>query len=300
MDIFLPIAGVHADMFVLMAVAAVVGVCMGLFGVGGGFMMTPMLIFLGLPPAIVVGSGAAQIGAAAASGSVAHARAGNVDFKMGALMVFGGIAGGKVGVTLFKALKATGNVESTVRIAYVVLLALVGIFMMIEGVRTIMKGHNDCPKRIVLGSHLPFQTHFVCSGIRTSMLLPVALGVIVGILTAILGVGGGFIAMPAMVYVLGMPTIIAIGTSLFQIVFTTAIVAIQQAGINHSLDIVLVLVLLATSAVGAHVGAMLARLLKGAYLRIIFAAIVLAVMVRMAWALVATPASLVSIGAGGG
>jgi len=300
MDIFLPIAGMHANIFVLMGVAGVVGVCTGLFGVGGGFILTPLLIFFGLPPAVVVGSGAAQIAATASSGSLAHARGGNVDFKMGALMVLGGIIGGKVGVEIFRALMTMGNADFTVRVAYVVLLGGVGGFMMFEGVRSLRKGDTGRFKPIALGSRLPFQADFPRSGMRTSMLLPVLLGLVVGVLTGIMGVGGGFIAMPAMVYILGMPTLVAVGTSLFQMVFTTSIVAIQQAGLNHTLDIVLVMVLLVTSTLGTQVGAMMAKLLKGVHLRIIFASIVLAVMIRMVWALVATPSVLVTISGAGG
>lgn len=306
MEIYLPIAGMPVNVFVIMGLGALVGVLSGLFGVGGGFLLTPLLLFVGIPPAVAAASDTNQIVAASSSGALAHKRLGNVDMKMGLIYLTGGILGGTFGAQLVKFLRGIGNYDLAMKLIYVVMLTVVGGFMFIEGLQTLRgktapKKENAKPsafKRFV--DAMPFQTEFKTSGVRISILFPIFLGFVVGALAALLGVGGGFITMPAMIYLLGMPTIVAIGTDLFQMVFTTINVTIQQAVTNHSVDIVLAILLFCGSTIGAQIGARLSRRFKGEQLRVLLAVIVLAVMVKMVFDLVATPDSLIQFASGGG
>ncbi|WP_334109917.1 sulfite exporter TauE/SafE family protein [Thermodesulfitimonas autotrophica] len=307
MEIYLPVAGMPVNVFIIAGLGALVGVLSGLFGVGGGFLLTPLLMFVGIPPAVAAASDTNQIVAASASGALAHKRMGNVDMKMGLIYLVGGVLGGTFGAQMVKVLRGLGNYDLAMKLIYVVMLTLVGGFMFIEGLRTLRGGGKSEAKKEAkpsafrrFVSALPLQTEFKVSGVRTSVIFVVGLGFLVGTLAALLGVGGGFITMPAMIYLLGMPTIVAIGTDLFQIVFTTINITIQQAITNHTVDVVLAILLFCGSTVGAQIGARLSKRFKGEQLRVLLAMIVLAVMVKIVFELVSTPAALIQFSSGGG
>jgi uncharacterized membrane protein YfcA len=304
MDIYLPIAGMSINFFIILGAGGVVGFLSGLFGVGGGFLLTPLLMMVGIPPAVAAASDSNQIVAGASSGAFAHWRLGNVDFKMGLVILIGGIAGGTVGVQVVKYLRAMGNFEFVMKVVYVLMLGLVGGAMFIESWRTIRrskKGETAGGEEMggaKLGSFfqkLPLKMHFHRSGLHTTAIFPFTIGTIVGIMAAILGVGGGFIMVPAMIYIIGMPTIAAIGTDLFQIVLTSANVTLQQAFVNKTVDLLLALILLFGSTIGAQFGAIAGRRLKGEQIRILLAIIVLILAVKIFFDLILTPSDLVSL-----
>jgi hypothetical protein len=304
MEIYLPIAGMSINFFLILGIGGVVGFLSGLFGVGGGFLLTPLMMMIGIPPAVAAASDSNQIVAAASSGAFAHWRLGNVDFKMGLIILAGGIAGGTVGVQLVKVLRAMGNFEFVMKVVYVIMLGLVGGAMFIESLRTIRRSKNTSAAAAVetsgggltsLFAKLPLKMHFARSGLNTSAIFPFAIGTTVGVMAALLGVGGGFIMVPAMIYIIGMPTIAAIGTDLFQIVLTSANVTLQQAMVNHTVDLLLALILLGGSTIGAQFGAMAGKRLKGEQIRILLAIIVLALTVKIFLDLVLTPSDLVSL-----
>ena len=240
LHIYLPIAEVSVSLLMLMAIGGGVGFLSGLFGVGGGFLMTPLLIFIGIPPAIAVGSEANQLAAASLSGVIAHWRGARVDLRMGIMLLIGGLIGSTFGVSLFAWLRATGQVDLVIKLLYVVLLSSIGSMMMIESVRANLKNRrqstspdetaadNQQPNHLTWRQRLPWQMTFPTSGVTISAILPVGLGIIIGVLAAIMGIGGGFIMVPAMIYLLGMPTAIVIGTSLFQIMFVAANVTLHK------------------------------------------------------------------------
>ncbi len=304
MYLFLPIAANSINVLIPLGLGCLVGFLSGMFGVGGGFLMTPLLMMVGIPATVAAASDSCQIAAASASGSFAHARMGNVDYKLGGLMLVGGIAGGAIGVQIIKIVRLMGNAEFLIGLTYVVVLASIGIYMFRESLRTLRHIHlrrtpAPGPSRFArFLAALPFQTNFEKSGIRQSAFVPVALCMIVGILAAIMGVGGGFIMIPAMVYLLRMPMHVAVGTDLFQIVFTSSGVTLMQAIVNHTVDLVLALVLAFGSTIGAQIGARVARRLRGEQLRIILSVIVLLVCVKMIYGLVASPAVLLSYAGG--
>ncbi|OGQ01446.1 MAG: permease [Deltaproteobacteria bacterium RBG_19FT_COMBO_52_11] len=310
MDITLPIAGMSINVFFLIGLGGGVGFLSGLFGVGGGFLLTPLLIFAGIPPTVAAASDSNQIVAAAASGAYAHSRMGNVDFKMGIILLLGGITGGSIGVQIIKVLMAFGNVDFVIKLIYVIILGTIGTFMFLESFSALrrskeIKGDAIAhePKESAVrkfAAKLPLQMHFSKSRMTTSAIFPFCLGTLVGILAAIMGVGGGFIMVPSMIYILGMPTIVAIGTDLFQIVLTCINVTIQQAIRNHTVDLVLVIFLFIGSTLGAQVGARVSRRLRGEQLRILLAIIVLIVMVKMLIDLLVTPENLISLAREGG
>ena len=233
MQIYLPIAEMSANLFVLLGMGAAVGFLSGMFGVGGGFLMTPLLIFFGVPPAVAVGTEANQIVAAALSGVFAHWRRGNVDIRMGAVLVAGGIVGSTLGSWLFKALRESGHVDQVISLAFVVLLGGVGGVMLVESVRVMIRTGRGKPRRRTRRHYwihgLPLKMRFPRSRLYVSSLLPLGMGFVVGLLASIMGVGGGFLLIPAMIYVLGMPTAVVVGTSLFQIIFVTANVTVLHA-----------------------------------------------------------------------
>ena len=238
MEIYLPIAGMSINFFLVLGIGGLVGFLSGLFGVGGGFLLTPLMMMIGIPPAVAAASDSNQIVAAASSGAFAHWRLGNVDFKMGLIILAGGITGGTIGVQFVKVLRAMGNFEFVMKVVYVLMLGLVGGAMFIESWRTIRRSKSGGAggaeeiggaKLGQIFAKLPLKMHFHRSGLHTSAIFPFAIGTIVGIMAALLGVGGGFIMVPAMIYIIGMPTIAAIGTDLFQIVLTSANVTLQQA-----------------------------------------------------------------------
>jgi hypothetical protein len=304
MEIYLPIAGMSINFFVILGAGGLVGFLSGLFGVGGGFLLTPLLMMIGIPPAVAAASDSNQIVAGASSGAFAHWRLGNVDFKMGLVILIGGIAGGTIGVQFVKVLRAMGNFEFVMKVVYVIMLGLVGSAMFMESWRTIRRSKSGGAavseeiggaKLGQLFSVLPLKMHFHRSGLHTSAIFPFLIGVTVGIMAALLGVGGGFIMVPAMIYIIGMPTIAAIGTDLFQIVLTSANVTLQQAFVNKTVDLLLALILLGGSTIGAQFGAIAGRRLKGEQIRILLAIIVLALTVKLFFDLVLTPTDLVSL-----
>jgi uncharacterized protein len=297
MDIYLPIAEVSLDLFVLLALGAAIGFLSGVFGVGGGFLLTPLLIFIGVPPAVAVASSANQLVGASVSGVIAHWRRGNVDFKMGFILLLGGLAGSVLGVWLFTLLKRLGQIELTISLLYVVLLGTLGGLMLVESVRSLLRQRRPGGYRRKLHQHnwlhgLPLKTRFRRSKLYISALLPTGLGFIVGILGAVLGIGGGFVLVPAMIYTLGMPTAVVPGTSLLQIIFVAANVTFLQAYTNRTVDAVLAMVLLVGGVIGAQLGTRFGTRLRGEQLRFLLALLVLAVAAKLAHDLTIRPVSL--------
>lgn len=299
---YLPIAGNSINIFLILGLGGIVGFLSGIFGVGGGFLMTPLLIMFGIPPTVAAASDSNQIVGASTSGTFAHYRLGNVDVKMGILLLIGGVIGGTGGVQIIKVLRDTGHADFLINITYVLMLGFVGAYMLIESLQS-MKKHTPMtgvrtskkPSAYArMMKSLPGQMFFEKSGVEMSFLMPLIMGVLVGILAAIMGVGGGFIMVPVMVYLLRMPMHVVVGTSLFQILFTCIDVTIMQAYSNHTVDFILALLLLIGSSLGAQVGAKASRFLKGEQLKIILAIIVLVVMVKMLLGLLLKPDILLS------
>lgn len=300
MEIFLPVAGVQTTAYLIFGLGGIVGLLSGLFGVGGGFLLTPLLMMIGIPPAVAAASDTNQIVAASVSGTLAHSRAGNVDFKLGLIMLFGGLTGGTFGASLVKTLRQLGNFDFTVKVVYVVMLLGVGSFMFVESLNSLRKKKPpaDGNQPFFLARRLPLKIYFPVSDLECSVVALFALGFLIGILAALMGVGGGFIMLPVLIYLLGIPTHLAVGTSLFTVVLTAVNVTLAQAVINETVDVVLALLLLIGSATGAQIGARVGRLLKAEQLRIVFSFVVLGVMVKMLYDLLATPVSLVVFGGG--
>jgi uncharacterized membrane protein YfcA len=299
--LYLPIAGSSINVLLIFFLGILVGLLSGIFGVGGGFLMTPLLIMIGIPPTVAAASDSNQIVGASTSGTLAHYRLGNVDFKMGLLLLIGGVAGGTVGVQIIKILRELGNADFLINITYVLMLGFVGSYMFLESLQAIRKKKAAQEPPVAkesryarLAGRLPWQTDFETSGVRLSVLMPLVLGVFVGILAAIMGVGGGFIMVPVMVYLLRMPMHVVVGTSLFQILFTCVNVTIMQAHSNHTVDFVLALILLLGSTLGAQFGAKISKRLGGEQLKILLASIVLLVMVKMLLSLLLTPDIMVA------
>jgi uncharacterized membrane protein YfcA len=297
MDVYLPVAEVSLDIFVLLGLGAAVGFLSGVFGVGGGFLLTPLLILIGVPPAVAVASSANQLVGASVSGVLAHWRRGHVDFKMGFTLLMGGLAGSVLGVWLFTLFSRLGQVELVISLCYVVLLGTLGFMMGIESVRTILRRRRPGGSRRKLHHHtwlhgLPLKTRFRRSQLYISALLPIGLGFAVGILSAVMGIGGGFIMVPAMIYTLGMPTSMVPGTSLLQIIFVAANVTMLQAYNNHTVDAVLALLLLIGGVIGAQFGTRFGMRLRGEQLRFLLALLVLAVAAKLAQDLTLHPADL--------
>ena len=300
MDIYLPIAEVSLDIFVLLGLGAAVGFLSGVFGVGGGFLLTPLLIFIGVPPTVAVASSANQLVGASVSGVISHWRRGNVDFKMGYVLLAGGLVGSLLGVSIFTLLKRLGQVELTISICYVLLLGTLGALMITESIRSMLRLHRPGVARRRLHQHtwmhgLPLKARFRRSRLYISTLLPIGLGFIIGVFSAILGIGGGFIMVPAMIYMLGMPTAVVPGTSLFQIIFVAANVTVLQAFTNRTVDAVLALVLLVGGVVGARIGSRFGTRLRGEQLRFLLALMVLAVAAKLAFDMTVPPGDLFSI-----
>ena len=300
MQIYLPIAEMSVNLFLLLGMGGLVGLLSGLFGVGGGFLMTPLLIFVGVPAAVAVGTEANQIVAASLSGVIAHWRRGNVDLRMGGVMVAGGFAGSVLGTMAFRALREIGQAEAVIAMGFVVFLGAIGLAMLAESGWVIARRLRGTGPRRKTRRHywihgLPLKMRFPRSRLYISSLLPLGLGFLGGMLAAIMGVGGGFFLIPAMIYVLGMPTAVAVGTSLFQIIFVTASVTVLHATNNHTVDIVLALLLLSGAVIGAQVGTSVGARLRGEHLRALLAVLVLAVGVGMAGTLLLTPADPYSV-----
>jgi hypothetical protein len=301
MEIYLPIAEMPVNMLLILGMGAAVGFLSGLFGVGGGFLMTPLLMFAGIPPAVAVATAANQVVASSVSGAFAHWRRQAVDFQMGWLLVGGGVAGSVAGIYLFDLMKATGQIELMISLSYVVFLGSVGGLMLYESARAIRRRQAGTPPLGREHGHhfwihgLPLKMRFRRSRLYISAIGPVLIGFSVGLLTAIMGVGGGFIMVPAMIYLLHMPTSIVVGTSLFQIVFVTALVTLLHAVSTKTVDVVLSLLLVIGAVIGAQLGARFGLRLRGEQLRALLGMLVLAVALRLAYDLVTPPPDLFSI-----
>jgi uncharacterized membrane protein YfcA len=304
MDIFLPIAHVSVKIVLLVGVGGLVGLLSGLFGVGGGFLLTPLLMMLGISPMVAAASDSAAIVAAATTGTLEHSRAGTVDYRMGFTLFAGGSIGSVAGVALLHWLNRLGPANSVIRVLYVVMLGTIGAFMLVESVRTFRRGmymaerrFQPLPQRTWVDA-LPLRVRFPRSDIEISFLLPVALGAVGGVLAALMGVGGGFIMVPLMLYVLRMRMHVVAGTSLLQILFTCMLVTVLQATQNHTVDVVLAVLLATGSTSGAVVGTRWGRRLRADQLKILLALIVLGVAAKVSVDLVRAPGVLLSYVAG--
>lgn len=300
MELFLPIAHMDVNIALILLYGALVGFLSGLVGVGGGFLITPLLIFTGIPPIVAVSSGAAQMAGTAAGASYLQWRHGNIDFRMGLILLIGSWLGGGSGVYLANVLVRSGQFGNAVTFLYVILLGIIGVSMLIESLKTIFRSSTPAatdaspgaPSRSMLRAlmqRLPGQMNFPVSAVRMSVVVPLALGAAVGVLTSLMGVGGGFIMVPVMIYFLNMPTKIVVGTSLFQLLFTTAAVSIMQAGVNHAVDPFLATVLILGSIFGTRWGTQLGVRLPGEKLRLILALVVVGVAIKMTMTLVIAP-----------
>lgn len=301
MQIYLPIAELSVNVFLILGLGGTIGFLSGLFGVGGGFLMTPILIFIGIPAPVAVGTEANQIVASSVSGVLAHWRRGNVDFKMGAILLLGGLFGSTFGVWLFAILRQIGQIDLVIRLCFVTFLGIIGGLMFIESLRAMTRRRGAGGGRGKMHRHtwihgLPLKMRFRRSKLYISALLPIGVGFLVGVLSAIMGVGGGFIMVPAMIYLLGMPTAVVIGTSLFQIIFVTANVTFLQAYANQTVDVVLAVILLAGAVIGAQYGAKVGVKLRGEQLRILLALMVLVVCGKLLYDLTVTPVDIYTMG----
>ena len=301
MSIYLPIAEMNVNVLLIILLGIMVGGLTGLFGVGGGFLMTPLLIFLGIPPTVAVGTEAPHVLASSLSGAIAHWRRKNVDIKMGIFLLAGGIAGSIVGVNLFKILREFGQIDVIIQFLFLIFLGLIGFSMLFESAKTTIKKYRTTSLiRTKLHQHswihgLPFKMRFHRSKLYISTIPPVIIGFFVGILSAMMGVGGGFIMIPAMVYILGMSTNVVVGTSLFQIIFVTANSTFFQSYLNQTVDIVLASLMILGGVIGAQVGARLGSTFKAEYLRGVLAILVLAVCIKIFLDLTLTPDDLFSL-----
>ncbi|MBW7057174.1 sulfite exporter TauE/SafE family protein [Paracoccus bogoriensis] len=300
MQIFLPIAEVSVNAFILIGLGGLVGLMSGLFGVGGGFLITPLLFFIGIPPAIAVATGANQVVASSVSGVLAHMKRRSVDFRMGGVLLAGGLVGSALGVLVFNLLQQLGQVELVVQLCYVVFLGLIGTMMLQESIRALRRARNPAAPRRKLHDHmwvhrLPLKVKFRASGLYISVIPPLLVGLAVGVLAAIMGVGGGFIMVPAMIYLLGMPTKVVVGTSLFQITFVTAFTTLMHAVSYNTVDVMLAVLLIVGGVVGAQIGTSLGARLRAEQLRILLALLVLAVCGKLALDLFLPPEDLYTI-----
>ncbi|MBY6083471.1 MULTISPECIES: sulfite exporter TauE/SafE family protein [Ruegeria] len=301
MHVYLPIAEVSVSPFVLLAIGVSVGVLSGMFGVGGGFLITPLLFLIGIPPAVAVATSANQVVASSFSGLMAHLKRRTVDLKMGSVLLGGGLLGATLGMLVFNYLKHLGQVDLAVQLCYVVFLGLIGTLMFIESLRAIRRsraagGTAPTARRQRTWVHaLPFKMRFRESNLYISVIPPILVGFGVGILSAIMGVGGGFIMVPAMIYILGMPTKVVIGTSLFQIIFVAGFTTMIHASTNFSVDIVLALFLLIGGVVGAQFGSMVGARLKAEQLRVLLAVLVMIVAGKVGLELIVAPTEFYSL-----
>ncbi|NIZ10487.1 sulfite exporter TauE/SafE family protein [Pseudooceanicola sp. HF7] len=299
MQIYLPIAEVSVNAFLLLGLGGLVGILSGMFGVGGGFLITPLLFFIGIPPAVAVATSANQIVASSVSGLFAHLKRKNVDLKMGGILQIGGILGAALGVAVFNWLKQLGQVDLLVNLCYVVFLGAIGALMFVESINAIRRAGKSVPvkKRSQRGwvHILPFKMRFRTSGLYISVIPPLLVGFAVGVLSAIMGVGGGFIMVPAMIYILHMPTKVVIGTSLFQIIFVAAFTTFLHAVTFQTVDVALALFLLLGGVIGAQFGTRIGAKLKAEQLRILLAILVLAVCGKLALDLFLRPAEIYAV-----
>jgi uncharacterized membrane protein YfcA len=303
MQLYLPIAEVSVNAFLILGLGGIVGFLSGMFGVGGGFLITPLLFFIGVPPAVAVATGANQVVASSISGVLAQLRRKGVDFHMGGVLLAGGIVGSAIGVWVFRLMTAAGQVDLFVQLSYVIFLGLIGAMMLQESLRSLLRART--PGAPIRRSHvhswvhgLPLKMKFRASGLYISVIPPLLIGAAVGFLAAIMGVGGGFIMVPAMIYLLGMPTKVVIGTSLFQIIFVTAFTTVMHAVTSQTVDMMLALILILGGVVGAQIGTRVGVRLKAEQLRILLSLLVLAVSVRIAVDLLVRPDELYSVAPG--
>jgi len=300
-QIYLPIAEISVNLVVMLGLGAAVGFLSGMFGVGGGFLLTPLLMLSGIPPAIAVATGANQIVGTSVSGTLAQWRRGNVDLQMGAVLIIGGVVGAIIGVFLLKILRELGQAGLMISLTYVCFLGTIGALMLWESVNAIRRaraGKGGSARRS--GQHtwihgLPFKMRFPRSRLYISVIPPLVIGALVGLLASFLGVGGGFIMVPAMIYLLRMPTNIVIGTSIFQIIFVTAIVTLLHATLNHTLDVMLAFILVIGGVIGGQFGVRAGQKLRGEQLRLLLALMVLGVAIRILLDLVVRPSELFNI-----
>jgi uncharacterized protein len=300
MQIYLPIAEVSANALTLLGIGGGVGVLSGMFGVGGGFLITPLLFFIGIPPAVAVATGVNQVVASSISGVLAHFKRKTVDLPMGMVLLAGGLVGSGFGIALFRWLSRQGQVDLAVSLSYVLFLGVIGALMLQESIRAWWRTTRPSAPRRKAHVHtwvhaLPFKMKFRASGLYISVIPPLMIGAVVGVLAAIMGVGGGFLMVPAMIYLLGMPTKVVVGTSLFQIIFVAGFTTVMHAVTSQSVDIVLAFFLIIGGVVGAQVGAVIGLRLKAEQLRILLALVVLAVAGKIALDLVLPPVDMFSI-----
>nr|WP_295671872.1 sulfite exporter TauE/SafE family protein [Sphingomonas sp.] len=287
MDLYLPVANLSINAIVIVLLGCGVGMLSGMLGVGGGFLTTPLLIIYGVPPTVAAASAASQVTGASVSGVFAHVRRGGVDFKMGGVLVAGGMAGSLAGAWIFRLLQASGQIDVVIAVIYVLMLGFIGGLMARESLQSIAAARSGAPPRARKRRHhplvaaLPMRTRFYASGLYISPLAPLLLGFLTGIITILLGVGGGFIMVPAMLYLLGMGTSVVVGTSLYQTLFVTAVATMVHATTTKAVDIVLAALLLLGSVVGAQLGARLASQVRPDYLRLGLAVIVLLLAIRI-------------------
>jgi uncharacterized membrane protein YfcA len=303
LSVYLPVAGITVNVLVMAGVGGIVGLLSGLFGVGGGWLLTPLLMMFGIPATVAAATDANQIVGASTSGTFAHWRLGNVDFKMGVLMLVGGVIGSTAGVQLIKILRASGNADLVIKLCYVTMLGAIGSLMFVESLLAMRRRSSGRkpmhPKEMTswarIMAALPMQTEFKKSGVRASLPLVFAIGVLVGVLAAVMGVGGGFFMAPVMVYLLAMPMHVVVGTSLFIILFTTMNTTFMQAVTNHTVDIMLAVILLLGSTLGAQIGSRVGNRLEHDQLKILLASIVLVVTVKMIFDLSTNPDHLLAM-----
>ena len=299
--IYLPIAELSVNLFVLLAMGAAVGFLSGMFGVGGGFLITPLLIFYNIPPAIAVATGANQVIASSFSGTLAHMKRGTLDFKLGTVLLGGGIVGSTVGIYVFTLLRSLGQLDLFISLLYVVMLGTVGGLMLVESVNALRRARDGAaPTLKKPGQHnwihrLPLKMRFRASKLFVSVIPVVGLGAGIGFLSSIMGVGGGFIMVPALIYLLKVPTNVVVGTSLFQIIFVAAYTTIVHASTNYTVDVVLAFMLMIGGVAGAQYGAKAGQRLRGEQLRALLALLVLAVGIRLAFGLFLPPPSIYSL-----
>jgi uncharacterized membrane protein YfcA len=303
MQIYLPIAEVSVNVFLLFGLGLIVGVLSGMFGVGGGFLLTPLLFFIGIPSAVAVATGADLIVASSFSGVLAHLKRRTVDLRMGLVLLVGGLIGAAIGVQLFAAMRQIGQVDLLVRLFYVVFLGIIGALMFVESLRAIRRikrtGGAALRRKHNWVHALPLKVKFRTSGLYISVLPPIGIGLLVGILSAIMGVGGGFLMVPAMIYMLGMPTKVVVGTSLFQIIFVTGFTTLLHATTTRTVDLGLAVVLVLGGVIGAQIGTRLGTKLKAEQLRILLALLVLSVCLKLGLDLVLRPGEIYSLSVGG-
>lgn len=300
LQIYLPIAEMSVHVLLILALGGLTGILSGMFGVGGGFLTTPFLIFIGVPPTVSVATSANQIVAASISGFLTQWKRQNVDFKMGNYLLMGGIAGSTIGIGLFRLLQQLGQIDLVISLCYVTFLGAIGILMGLESSQTIFKWRKSSPPTNKIPIHerfrrWPIQTEFARSKIETSALLPIGIGFLIGMIVSIMGIGGGFFMIPAMIYILAMPSTIVVGTSLYQIIFITANVTLLHALSTQTVDIILAMLLICGSVVGAQIGSRIGSRLPAEHLRGLLAVLVLTVALRLAYGLFVTPTDVYSI-----